>query len=103
MDYSSLPRRSTTHRRSTLPNLTTRRCRCAVTTKWTAPGTEDTKLGVLIDPEVRHGASGVYAGVQARSRTVDEAARRLVCAGIYRPATTEEQRDTQLNGGDYKT
>ena len=32
---------------------------------WPAPGSEDTKLGVLMEREVRHGASEVYAGVQA--------------------------------------
>jgi uncharacterized protein (TIGR04141 family) len=32
---------------------------------WPAPGFEDTKLGVLMEPEVRHGTSEVYAGVQA--------------------------------------
>jgi len=32
---------------------------------WPAPGSEDTKLGVLMEPEVRHGAAQVYAGVQA--------------------------------------
>jgi hypothetical protein len=33
--------------------------------RWPAPGSEDTELGVLMGPEVRHGASEVYAGVQA--------------------------------------
>jgi hypothetical protein len=32
---------------------------------WPAPGSEDTKLGVLMEREVRHGASEVYARVQA--------------------------------------
>lgn len=32
---------------------------------WPAPGSEDTKLGVLMGQEVRHGASEVYTGVQA--------------------------------------
>jgi hypothetical protein len=32
---------------------------------WPAPGSEDTKLGVLMEREVRHGAAEVYAGVQA--------------------------------------
>jgi hypothetical protein len=32
---------------------------------WPAPSSEDTELGVLMEPEVRHGASEVYAGVQA--------------------------------------
>jgi hypothetical protein len=32
---------------------------------WPAPGFEDTKLGVLMEPEVRHGTSEVHAGVQA--------------------------------------
>jgi len=33
--------------------------------RWPAPGSEDTELGVLMEPEVRHGAAEVYAGVQA--------------------------------------
>ena len=34
-------------------------------TFWPAPGSEYTELGVLMEPEVRHGAAEVYAGVQA--------------------------------------
>jgi hypothetical protein len=37
----------------------------AAFTVWPAPSSEDTELGVLMEPEVRHGASEVYAGVQA--------------------------------------
>ena len=32
---------------------------------WRAPGSEDTKLGVLMGPEVSHGEETVYARVQA--------------------------------------
>jgi hypothetical protein len=32
---------------------------------WPAPGSEDTELGVLMEPEVDHGETEVYAGVQA--------------------------------------
>ena len=32
---------------------------------WPAPGFTDTELGVLMEPEVCHGATEVYAGVQA--------------------------------------
>jgi hypothetical protein len=32
---------------------------------WPAPGSEDTELGVLIEPEVGHGAAKIYAGIQA--------------------------------------
>jgi hypothetical protein len=32
---------------------------------WPAPGSEDTELGVFMGPEVRHGATKVYAGIQA--------------------------------------
>ena len=32
---------------------------------WPAPGSEDTELGVLMEPEVRHGEAEVYARVQA--------------------------------------
>jgi hypothetical protein len=37
-------------------------CKSAI---WPAPGSEDTKFGVTMGPEVGHGASEVYAGVQA--------------------------------------
>jgi hypothetical protein len=30
---------------------------------WPAPGSEDTKFGVTMGPEVRHGEAEVYAGV----------------------------------------
>jgi len=30
---------------------------------WPAPGSEDTELGVLLEPEVAHGEAEVYAGV----------------------------------------
>ena len=32
---------------------------------WPAPGSEDTELGVLMEPEVDHGETEVYARVQA--------------------------------------
>jgi Alpha-L-arabinofuranosidase B (ABFB) domain len=32
---------------------------------WPAPGSEDTELGVLMELEVGHGETEVYAGVQA--------------------------------------
>ena len=32
---------------------------------WPAPGSEDTELGVFMGPEVSHGATKVYAGIQA--------------------------------------
>jgi hypothetical protein len=32
---------------------------------WPAPGSEDTELGVLMEPEVRHGEAEVYTRVQA--------------------------------------
>jgi len=32
---------------------------------WPAPGFEDTELGVFMEPEVSHGETKVYAGVQA--------------------------------------
>jgi uncharacterized DUF497 family protein len=34
-------------------------------TIWPAPGSADTELGVLMEPEVCHGATEVYTGVQA--------------------------------------
>jgi ATP-dependent DNA helicase RecG len=33
--------------------------------RWPAPGSADTELGVLMEPEVCHGATEVYTGVQA--------------------------------------
>ena len=36
-----------------------------VGTPWPAPGSEDTELGVLMELEVGHGETEVYAGVQA--------------------------------------
>jgi hypothetical protein len=36
-----------------------------ITMQWPAPGSEDTELGVLMEPEVAHGEAEVYAGVQA--------------------------------------
>jgi hypothetical protein len=35
------------------------------TRKWPAPGSEDTELGVLMELEVGHGETEVYARVQA--------------------------------------
>ena len=32
---------------------------------WPAPGSEDTELGVLMEPEVDHGEAEVYTRVQA--------------------------------------
>jgi hypothetical protein len=32
---------------------------------WPAPGSEDTELGVLMEPEVGHGETEVYSRVQA--------------------------------------
>jgi len=32
---------------------------------WPAPGSADTELGVLMEPEVCHGETEVYPGVQA--------------------------------------
>ena len=39
--------------------------RVQLKTIWPAPGFEDTELGVLMGPEVRHGEAKVYARVQA--------------------------------------
>jgi hypothetical protein len=35
------------------------------TARWPAPGSKDTELGVLMELEVGHGETAVYAGVQA--------------------------------------
>jgi len=37
----------------------------AKTRNWPAPGSEDTELGVLMEPEVDHGEAEVYTRVQA--------------------------------------
>ena len=37
----------------------------SVSSFWPAPGSEDTEFGVFMGPEVRHGETKVYAGVQA--------------------------------------
>jgi hypothetical protein len=37
----------------------------AVLADWPASGSADTELGVLMEPEVCHGETKVYAGVQA--------------------------------------
>jgi hypothetical protein len=36
-----------------------------MTAFWPAPGSEDTELGVLMEPEVGHGETEVYTRVQA--------------------------------------
>jgi hypothetical protein len=41
-----------------------RRLLNAVQSGWPAPGSEDTKFGVTMGPEVGHGEAEVYAGVQ---------------------------------------
>src|ERR1700704_5612398 len=52
---------------------------------WPAPGSEDTKLGVLMEPEVGHGETKVYTRVQARGRAADQGSWRVVCASRGRP------------------
>jgi hypothetical protein len=42
-----------------------RHMRCRTASVWPAPGSEDTELGVLMEPEVGHGETEVYARVQA--------------------------------------
>jgi hypothetical protein len=39
--------------------------RIEIIADWPAPGSEDTELGVFMGPEVSHGETKVYAGVQA--------------------------------------
>jgi hypothetical protein len=50
---------------------------CVIQGTWPAPGSEDT-LGVLMEPEVGHGATEVYARVQARGCAADQGTRRVV-------------------------
>ena len=51
-------------------------------TPWAAAGFEDTELGVNIEPEVDHGTSEVYAGVQACGCEADQGTRGECCAGL---------------------
>jgi hypothetical protein len=37
----------------------------ADSTEWAAAGSADTELGVLMEPEVGHGTTEIYTGVQA--------------------------------------
>ncbi len=45
--------------------LTAANASCTLTTRWPAPGSEDTELGVLMELEVGHGETEVYPRVQA--------------------------------------
>jgi hypothetical protein len=45
-----------------VPAHLTQSGQCAV---WPAPGSEDTELGVFMEPEVSHGKTKVYTRVQA--------------------------------------
>src|SRR3954470_10368694 len=53
--------------------------------RWPAPGSEDTELGVFMGQEVRHGEAEVHARVQAWGCAPDHGARRVVCPGRARP------------------
>src|SRR5215204_5494862 len=43
---------------------------------WPVPGFEDTELGVLMEPEVRHGETEVYTRVQAYDLSVHQSRLR---------------------------
>jgi hypothetical protein len=59
--YLSLTIGSVTHRDIFLENPL--KLPVLGTDLWPAPGSEDTELGVLLEPEVDHGEAEVYAGV----------------------------------------
>jgi transposase len=56
---------------------------CAIThatreaDNWPAPGSEDTKFGVKLEPEVCHGQTEVYARVQACGCAPDQGSSRI--------------------------
>jgi len=52
---------------------------------WPAPGSEDTELGVLMEPEVGHGETEVYARVQARGYSPNQGTGRVICPGVAGP------------------
>jgi hypothetical protein len=60
-DCFQLTRRSCHARLDTFLEVT----REAFASDWPAPGSEDTELGVLMEPEVGHGEAEVYTRVQA--------------------------------------
>jgi len=45
--------------------ITIRECARVLKPDWPAPGSADTELGVLMEPEVSHGKAEVYTRVQA--------------------------------------
>ena len=52
--------------------------------EWPAPGSADTELGVLMEREMGHGETDVYAGVQARGCEADPGARRVLGNTLYK-------------------
>jgi hypothetical protein len=69
-DESALPSitdmyRNATNRRSSQKPRAAYHATSFNSPTWPAPGSADTELGVLMEPEVSHGATKVYAGVQA--------------------------------------
>jgi hypothetical protein len=51
---------------------------------WPAPGSEDTELGVFMGPEVRHGETTFYAGVQGRGCSPDQGSTERTARKTYR-------------------
>src|SRR5260221_2579899 len=67
-------------------------------TEWPAAGSADTELGVLLEPEVGHGATEVYARIQARGGRADQGAGGKCRAGLARSGCARDSA-AQLGEG----
>src|SRR5260370_1713189 len=65
---------------------------------WPAAGSADTELGVLLEPEVGHGATEVYARIQARGGEADQGAGGKCRAGLARSGCARDSA-AQLGEG----
>src|SRR5260370_18698347 len=65
---------------------------------WPAAGSADTELGVLLEPEVGHGATEVYARIQARGGEADHGAWGKCRAGLARSGCARDSA-AQLGEG----
>src|SRR5258708_5117897 len=65
---------------------------------WPAAGSADTELGVLLEPEVGHGATEVYARIQARGGEADQGAWGKCRAGLARSGCARDSA-AQLGEG----
>jgi uncharacterized protein len=67
INHSCRPNARPVHRKGGIVIVALRRIEPGeeITYDWPAPGSEDTELGVFMGPEVGHGETKVYTGVQA--------------------------------------